>query len=204
MKGSNEDKNSVSSKDKKIDVESVKNDVFNKINEKHKIVGQHTARGKFKKGNTLGVRFGAGQKNEGAGRPKNGTSVMAEMKLALETYGLSSASIAHAMVELSLDERIDPKHRIAYMKEVNMRVFGQPKGSIEDSLKQINERVDKLYELTMPLLEATAISDGKGIIKELMAQNKLEEVINQIKSESLDKDIPISECSVDTSTETEV
>ena len=138
----------------------------------------------FKKGNKLGVKFGSGQSIAGNGRPKKtDTTPLQEMKAAAETYGLAANDIAEAMIKLGLDESIEARFRFPFMKEANLRIFGQPKSSLEDTLKHINDKVDKLYELTMPLLEATAIGDGVALVKELMQQGKLEEVVKKIEEE---------------------
>jgi|SRR5215470_8894678 len=162
-------------------------------------------RNSFKEGNKVGVRFGEGQKLENNGRPKGanslidkarslmhqqekrfkGNPVIEKVRLAIETYAMSADKIAEEIVKLGLCQEIEPKHRFAFLKEVNMRIFGQPKSSIEECLNQLNERMDKLYELTMPLLEATAIGDGVGVVRELMKQGKLEEVVKEIEDENL-------------------
>lgn len=140
---------------------------------------------RFKKGNKLGVKFGSGQSIAGNGRPrKTDSTPLQEMKAAAETYGLAANEIAEAMVNLGLDETIEARFRFLFMKEANLRIFGQPKNSLEDTLKHINDKVDKLYELTMPLLEATAIGDGIGLVRELMSQGRLDEVIKKIEGEN--------------------
>lgn len=139
---------------------------------------------RFKKGNKEGLKFGQGQPTDRGGMPKR-TTVLEEMKAAAETYGLAANDIASAMVKLSMDDRIDARFRFPFMKESNLRIFGQPKNSLEDTLKHINDKVDKLYELTMPLLEATAIGDGVALVRELMSQGKLDEVVKQIEEEKI-------------------
>ena len=135
----------------------------------------------FKKGNNMGVKFGSGQSTKGGGRPRKDSTVLDEMKAAAETYGLAANDIAEMMVALGLDEQIEPRFRFLFMKEANLRIFGQPKSSLEETLKHINNKVDKLYELTLPLLEATAVGDGVALVKELMNQGKLDEVVKKIE-----------------------
>lgn len=138
---------------------------------------------RFQPGNQLGYKFGRGQPTNLGGSKKGTTTVLQEMKAAAETYGLAANDIARAMIKLGMDNDIDPRFRFAYMKEANLRIFGAPKASLEDTLKHINDKVDKLYELTMPLLEATAVGDGVALVRELMSQGKLDEVVRKINKE---------------------
>lgn len=140
----------------------------------------------YRKGNKSGKRFGEGQPCDKGGRPK-GTSakvLLETMKAAAETYALSAEKVAKIMVDIALSQEVEVKYKFPFLKEINARVFGLPKNSMEDSIKYLTERVDKLYELTMPLLEATAIGDGVGIVRELIKQGKLDEVVSKVKEES--------------------
>lgn len=150
----------------------------------HKDSGQF-----FKKGNKVGVRFGEGQKvgnrigiKKGKIKPE---TILESMKAAAEHYGFSAVEIAEEIVKIALDETLDPKVRFPFMKEANLRIFGVPHGSIEESLQTMNSRMNKLFDLTIPALEATAQNDGVKMIKELIDQGRLEEVIERIKREGV-------------------
>lgn len=140
---------------------------------------------KFKPGNKVGVRFGEGQSREGNGRPKGPKTVLGEMRAALERLALGADDVAKVTLDIAMNDHVEPQYRIAFIKEINARVFGQPKSSVEESVKNLESRVDKLCELTIPLLEATAIEDGVGIVRELVKQGKLDEIVKGIKEENI-------------------
>jgi hypothetical protein len=138
---------------------------------------------KFKPGNKVGLQFGQGQTREGNGRPKGPKTVLGEMRAALERLALGADDIAKVTLDIAMCDHVEPQYRIAFIKEINSRVFGQPKSSVEESVKNLENRFDKLCELTIPLLEATAIEDGVGVVRELMRQGKLEDVVKKVNDE---------------------
>lgn len=156
------------------------------LKEEHKFKKPKKRRGApvpFKKGNKIGVRFGEGQSRAGNGRPRKPETILDSMKEAAERYGFSALEIAEEILKIAMDETIDPKVRFPFIKEANLRIFGAPKGSIEESMQVINNRVDKIFELTVPVLEATVQNDVIKIVSELVKQGKLDEVLEKVKED---------------------
>lgn len=157
-------------------------DIVEKLKKPKK--GKGSGKPLFKPGNKAGVKFGQGQPTDKGGRPKGPKTVVGEMRSALERLGLGIDEVAKVTLDVVLSKEVDPQYKIAFIKEINTRVFGQPKSSVEESLKQLQSQVDLLCELTIPLLEATAIGDGVGIVRELMKQGKLDDVVQKVRGET--------------------
>jgi len=171
-------------KDKEL--EEKKKEIF-KAEKSWKKKNKYTPRGnapyRFQKGNQVGVRFGYGQSREGGGRPKNPDSILKSMKYAAEEYGMSAYDISLEILKLGMDKNIDPKVRFNFLKEANLRIFGMPSSSVEEALQAINNRDKRTFDLSIPLLEATVQRDIHNIVKELIKQGKLDEVVRNIKNE---------------------
>ncbi len=135
----------------------------------------------FKKGNPIGLRFGQGQPTHLGGRPPGAGSIV---KQALKLYEDNALIAAQHLVEKGLDKFMDPKAQFPWFKELNSRILGAAKGSAEDIIYQLSEKIDSALSLTKPALEATAIGDAEGLIRELLKQGVLDKVIEKVKGES--------------------
>ena len=166
---------------KKKDIFDLSDFVKKKIKKKKK--------GGFEKGHNFGVRFGSGQ-NRGKNGRKKGVplvtpkTIFESMKGAAEQYGLSAYEISLEIIRIALDKTVDEKVRFPFLKEANLRIFGAPIASIEEFMKIITQQDKKTFDMSIPALEATVQKDGIALVKELVKQGKLEEVLEKIKEES--------------------
>ena len=135
---------------------------------------------RFKKGNKIGVRFGQGQSIVGNGRPLGGPSLV---KQAMRLYEANALSAAQLLLEKALDRDADPKTHFAWFKELNHRILGAVKGSAEDVIAQLNEKMENALSLSRSALEATAMGDAERLIKELHKQGILDKVVEKVKGE---------------------
>lgn len=135
---------------------------------------------RFKKGNTMGVRFGEGQPINMAGRPKGGPSIV---KQAMQNYESNALIASQYLVEKAMDPEMDPKIQFSWFKELNSRILGAAKGSAEDIVNQLAEKLEGTVSLSRPALEAAAMKDVKALIKELYNEGVLDKVIEEVKNE---------------------
>lgn len=173
--------------DGKEPIESFTNNLVDKL----KIRSRKKNRTSFKKGHQVGKRFGEGQPTNLGGRKPSSTTVFNEMKAGLEDAGYAAREILNAIVDLGLDKSIEPRFRFPFLKEAALRVFGPVDYAIDESIKQLKERQssgEKQFELSIPLLEAAVVSDSIALVRELMKQGKLTEVVKQIEGEDCQND----------------
>ncbi len=135
----------------------------------------------FPKGNNLGKRFGEGQSIKNNGRPIGGMSIM---KQAMRLYEDNALSAAQYLILNALDTNMDPKAQFPWFKELNSRILGAAKGSAEDIVNQLSEKLDGVLSLSRPALEAAAMKDAEGLIRELKKQGILENVLEKINQEA--------------------
>lgn len=137
----------------------------------------------FPKGNNLGKRFGEGQSIKNNGRPLGGMSIM---KQAMRLYEDNALIASQYLVEKAMDPEMDPKIQFSWFKELNSRILGAAKGSAEDIVNQLSEKLEGTVSLSRPALEAAAMKDVKALIKELYNEGVLDKVIEEVKNESTD------------------
>ena len=172
------------------DVDNLKTDVITdsetdaevKIKKRKERLPSTKKRGKpFEKGHKFGFRFGEGQPINMSGRPEGG---MSTIKRALKLYEDNALVAAEHLIENALSKGADPKAQFPWFKELNSRILGAAKGSAEDIIAQLSEKIDSTLSLSRSALEATAIGDAEGLIRELLKQGVLDKVIDKVKSES--------------------
>lgn len=145
--------------------------------------GKGTGTKLFQPGNKLGKKFGQGQPTNLGGAIKGAKTIMGEVKASMDMLGLSVGDVTAELLKIAMDDTIEARYRYPFMRDVLTRVLGQPKSSLEESIKVLERRMDKLYDLNMQVLEATSINDGVALVRELVRQGKLEKVVESIREE---------------------
>jgi hypothetical protein len=135
---------------------------------------------RFLKGHKFGVRFGEGQTREGNGRPLGGMSIM---KQAMRLYEDNALKAAEFLLSKAFDPNMDPKMQFPWFKELNGRILGATKGSAEDIINKLSETIEGALSLSRPALEATAMKDAEGLVRELDRQGILEQVVDKVRGE---------------------
>lgn len=108
------------------------------------------------------------------------------MKQAMRLYEDNALIASQYLVEKAMDPEMDPKIQFSWFKELNSRILGAAKGSAEDIVNQLSEKLEGTVSLSRPALEAAAMKDVKALIKELYNEGVLDKVIEEVKNESTD------------------